>query len=177
MGEVSQTARLKPKYIFISVMKMRHPRRIPRRLTMPAVRYIILRSRRELLRTADSIACTRSIFRSARSGFIFEWRCRVQWLTEPHAPAVNASSGYSFAVWIKPSSLDGAIIQSDSLRVLLEGGLIRVQSGGVEPGIQHGADRGQMASHRFDDMRMRYACIWMARRRVKPGMRYCLQAA
>jgi biopolymer transport protein ExbB len=44
-------------------------------------------------------------------------------------PPVNASSGFSFAVWIKPSSLDGILIQSDSLRVLLEGGVVRVQAG------------------------------------------------
>lgn len=44
-------------------------------------------------------------------------------------PAVNASSGFSFAVWIKPASLDGVIVQSDGLRVSLEGGLVKVQSG------------------------------------------------
>ncbi|MEO7559706.1 MAG: DUF2341 domain-containing protein [Nitrosospira sp.] len=44
-------------------------------------------------------------------------------------PAVNASSGFSFAVWIKPASLDGVIVQSDGLRVSLEGGMVKVQSG------------------------------------------------
>jgi biopolymer transport protein ExbB len=42
---------------------------------------------------------------------------------------VNASSGFSLAVWIKPSSLDGILIQSDNLRVSLEGGVIKVQAG------------------------------------------------
>jgi biopolymer transport protein ExbB len=44
-------------------------------------------------------------------------------------PAVNASTGFSFAVWIKPASLDGVIVQSDGLRVSLEGGMVKVQSG------------------------------------------------
>lgn len=44
-------------------------------------------------------------------------------------PPVNASSGFSLAVWIKPSSLDGILIQSDNLRVSLEGGVIKVQAG------------------------------------------------
>jgi biopolymer transport protein ExbB len=44
-------------------------------------------------------------------------------------PPVNASSGFSFAVWIKPSSLDGILIQSDGLRVVLEGGMVKVQAG------------------------------------------------
>ncbi|ARO86910.1 DUF2341 domain-containing protein [Nitrosospira lacus] len=44
-------------------------------------------------------------------------------------PAVTASSGFSFAVWIKPASLDGVIVQSEGLRVSLEGGMVKVQSG------------------------------------------------
>ncbi len=44
-------------------------------------------------------------------------------------PAVKVSGGFSFAVWIKPSSLDGTVIQSDNLRVVLEGGMVKVQSG------------------------------------------------
>ncbi|KIO49705.1 DUF2341 domain-containing protein [Nitrosospira sp. NpAV] len=44
-------------------------------------------------------------------------------------PAVTASSGFSFAVWIKPASLDGVIVQSEGLRVSLERGMIKVQSG------------------------------------------------
>lgn len=44
-------------------------------------------------------------------------------------PPVNESSGFSLAVWIKPSSLDGILIQSDNLRVSLEGGVIKVQAG------------------------------------------------
>lgn len=44
-------------------------------------------------------------------------------------PAVTASSGFSFAVWIKPASPDGVIVQSEGLRVSLEGGMVKVQSG------------------------------------------------
>ncbi len=43
-------------------------------------------------------------------------------------PAVNASTGYSFAVWIKPSSLDGVLFQLDGLTISLEGGLVKAQS-------------------------------------------------
>ncbi|MDN5936937.1 MAG: MotA/TolQ/ExbB proton channel family protein, partial [Nitrosospira sp.] len=41
----------------------------------------------------------------------------------------NASTGYSFSVWIKPSSLDGTLLQSDGLTVSLEGGLVKANSG------------------------------------------------
>ncbi|MBA4143111.1 MAG: DUF2341 domain-containing protein [Nitrosospira sp.] len=44
-------------------------------------------------------------------------------------PGVNGSGGFSFSVWIKPSSLEGAIIQSDGLRVLLEADLVKAQAG------------------------------------------------
>ena len=44
-------------------------------------------------------------------------------------PAVNAAGGYSFAVWIKPSALDGGLIQSGGLNVTLEGGVAKAQSG------------------------------------------------
>lgn len=44
-------------------------------------------------------------------------------------PAVNAAGGYSFAVWIKPSALDGGVLQTGGLKVLLEGGTVKVQSG------------------------------------------------
>ncbi|MBA2658505.1 MAG: DUF2341 domain-containing protein [Nitrosospira sp.] len=44
-------------------------------------------------------------------------------------PPIKVSGGFSFGVWIKPSSLDGTVIQSDNLRVLLEGGMVKVQSG------------------------------------------------
>ncbi|MGH8684288.1 MAG: DUF2341 domain-containing protein, partial [Nitrosospira sp.] len=44
-------------------------------------------------------------------------------------PAVNASNGFSFAAWIKPSSADGNVVQSEGLRIWLEGGMVKVQSG------------------------------------------------
>lgn len=44
-------------------------------------------------------------------------------------PAVNAASGYSFSAWVKPSSLDGGMLQLGGLTVLLEGGMVKVQSG------------------------------------------------
>ncbi|WP_235001273.1 DUF2341 domain-containing protein [Nitrosovibrio sp. Nv4] len=47
-------------------------------------------------------------------------------------PAMNASTGYSFAVWIKPSSLGGVLFQSDGLNISLEGGLVTVQSGSAK---------------------------------------------
>jgi biopolymer transport protein ExbB len=44
-------------------------------------------------------------------------------------PAVSGRNGYSFAVWVKPSSLDGILLQSDSITVSLEAGVVRVKSG------------------------------------------------
>lgn len=44
-------------------------------------------------------------------------------------PAVNAAGGYSFGVWIKPSVLDGVLLQSGGLNVVLEGGAVKAQSG------------------------------------------------
>jgi biopolymer transport protein ExbB len=44
-------------------------------------------------------------------------------------PAVNASTGYSLAVWVKPSSLNGVLLQSEGLNISMEGGLVTVQSG------------------------------------------------
>ena len=44
-------------------------------------------------------------------------------------PAVSARNGYSFAVWVKPSSLDGVLLQSDGLAVALEAGKVRTKSG------------------------------------------------
>lgn len=43
-------------------------------------------------------------------------------------PAVSGRNGYSFAVWVKPSSLDGILLQSDGLTVSLEAGVLRVIS-------------------------------------------------
>jgi biopolymer transport protein ExbB len=44
-------------------------------------------------------------------------------------PAVSGRNGYSFAVWVKPSSLDGILLQSDGFTVSLEAGVVRVKSG------------------------------------------------
>lgn len=46
-------------------------------------------------------------------------------------PAVSARNGYSFAAWVKPSSLDGVLLQSDGITVSLEAGAVRVKSGGA----------------------------------------------
>ena len=44
-------------------------------------------------------------------------------------PAINATGGLSVAMWIKPASLDGALIQSDGLNATLTGGVLNVQAG------------------------------------------------
>ena len=44
-------------------------------------------------------------------------------------PAVSGRNGYSFAVWVKPSSLDGILLQSDGFTVSLEAGVVRAKSG------------------------------------------------
>ena len=44
-------------------------------------------------------------------------------------PAISARNGYSFGVWVKPSSLDGVLLQSDGLAVALEAGKVRTKSG------------------------------------------------
>jgi biopolymer transport protein ExbB len=44
-------------------------------------------------------------------------------------PPVTARNGYSFSVWVKPSSLDGVLLQSDGLTVSLEAGALGVKSG------------------------------------------------
>ena len=44
-------------------------------------------------------------------------------------PAVSGRNGYSFAVWVKPLSLDGILLQSDGFTVSLEAGVVRVKSG------------------------------------------------
>ncbi|MBU1690483.1 MAG: DUF2341 domain-containing protein [Gammaproteobacteria bacterium] len=44
-------------------------------------------------------------------------------------PAVNAAGGYSFSVWVKPAALDGVLFQSGDLKLSLEGGAVKVQSG------------------------------------------------
>ncbi|MBU1397062.1 MAG: DUF2341 domain-containing protein, partial [Gammaproteobacteria bacterium] len=44
-------------------------------------------------------------------------------------PPVNAAGGMSVAMWIKPASLDGALIQSDGLNASLTDGVLNVQAG------------------------------------------------
>lgn len=44
-------------------------------------------------------------------------------------PTVSARNGYSFAVWLKPSALDGVLVQSDGIAISLEAGTIRAKSG------------------------------------------------
>jgi biopolymer transport protein ExbB len=44
-------------------------------------------------------------------------------------PAVDARNGYSFAVWVKPVSLDGVLVQSDGMTASLEAGILKVKSG------------------------------------------------
>lgn len=44
-------------------------------------------------------------------------------------PAINATGGLSVAMWIKPASLDGALIQSGGLNATLTGGVLNVQAG------------------------------------------------
>jgi biopolymer transport protein ExbB len=44
-------------------------------------------------------------------------------------PAVDARNGYSFAVWVKPVSLDGVLFQSDGMTASLEAGILKVKSG------------------------------------------------
>ena len=44
-------------------------------------------------------------------------------------PAINAAGGMSVALWIKPASLDGALLQSEGLNATLSGGVLTVQAG------------------------------------------------
>jgi len=44
-------------------------------------------------------------------------------------PTVSGRNGYSVAVWVKPLSLDGILLQSDGFTVSLEAGVVRVKSG------------------------------------------------
>jgi biopolymer transport protein ExbB len=46
-------------------------------------------------------------------------------------PAVDARSGYSLAVWVKPASLDGLLFQSEGMTASLEAGILKVKSGGA----------------------------------------------
>lgn len=44
-------------------------------------------------------------------------------------PAINATGGMSVAMWVKPASLDGALVQANGLNAALTGGVLNVQAG------------------------------------------------
>ncbi len=44
-------------------------------------------------------------------------------------PAINAAGGMSVAMWVKPVSLDGALMQASGLNAVLTGGMLNVQAG------------------------------------------------
>lgn len=44
-------------------------------------------------------------------------------------PAINAAGGMSMAMWVKPASLDGVLIQADGLNAALAAGVLNVQAG------------------------------------------------
>ena len=44
-------------------------------------------------------------------------------------PAINAAGGMSVAMWLKPASLDGVLIQAGGLNAALAGGVLNVQAG------------------------------------------------
>ncbi len=44
-------------------------------------------------------------------------------------PAINAAGGLSVAMWVKPASLDGALVQAGGLNAALTGGVLNVQAG------------------------------------------------
>ncbi len=44
-------------------------------------------------------------------------------------PALNAAGGMSVAMWLKPATLDGALLQAGGLNVTLAGGTVNVQAG------------------------------------------------
>ncbi|MGV8989797.1 MAG: DUF2341 domain-containing protein [Thiobacillus sp.] len=44
-------------------------------------------------------------------------------------PAINAAGGMSVAMWVKPVSLDGALMQASGLNAVLTGGVLNVQAG------------------------------------------------
>ena len=44
-------------------------------------------------------------------------------------PAINAAGGLSVAMWVKPASADGALVQGDGLNAALAGGELNVQAG------------------------------------------------
>ncbi|KVW95131.1 DUF2341 domain-containing protein [Thiobacillus denitrificans] len=44
-------------------------------------------------------------------------------------PAINAAGGMSVAMWLKPATLDGALLQADGLNATLAGGTVTVQAG------------------------------------------------
>ncbi|MDP1863121.1 MAG: DUF2341 domain-containing protein [Thiobacillus sp.] len=44
-------------------------------------------------------------------------------------PAINAAGGMSVAMWVKPVSLDGALMRAGGLNAVLTGGMLNVQAG------------------------------------------------
>jgi len=44
-------------------------------------------------------------------------------------PAINAAGGMSVAMWVKPVSLDGALMRASGLNAVLTGGVLNVQAG------------------------------------------------
>lgn len=44
-------------------------------------------------------------------------------------PAINATGGMSVAMWVKPASLDGVLVQAGGLNAALTGGVLNVQAG------------------------------------------------
>lgn len=58
-------------------------------------------------------------------------------------PPVNASAGYSFSVWIKPSSLKGTLFQSDNVSLVLEDGMVKIKSGAASVASNAALGAGQ----------------------------------
>lgn len=44
-------------------------------------------------------------------------------------PAINAAGGMSVALWVKPTALDGALLQAEGLSATMSGGVLTVQAG------------------------------------------------
>jgi biopolymer transport protein ExbB len=44
-------------------------------------------------------------------------------------PAINATGGMSVGMWLKPSALDGVLVQAGGLNIALAGGTVNVQAG------------------------------------------------
>lgn len=46
-------------------------------------------------------------------------------------PGVTANGGWSVSMWLKPSALDGTLMQASGLSAVMAGGLLNVQAGGA----------------------------------------------